>query len=298
MKLRHRSFEIPEGAVIRDENGRFFLHKKRSECVELAREEAREYMRHHKQVDSKKKNQFTYPSIGEQWVSHRQFFELGMAFVGIGRNELTRDWKNVFALTRLQSLTPISYNFLHGIELGLKAFLLHVDKRILPIDLRDCYRHNTRKLLMKAAEHGLVIERSIVIPDNLDVAQLDEGRDLGTSVDESWVEGIFGKACRRDEQKFDNAIGISFERYAEKGTEYPISVFENYEDAYLASVASLAYTLFARIRDTVGFFDQRQRREHSELESWLEELHSERRNFRLSDDEAAEQIGRLIDDDL
>ena len=102
------------------------------------------------------------------------------------------------------------------------------------------------------------------------------------------MEEIFGKASREDEQAFDRAIGINFERYVQKGTEYPISVFENQEYAHLASVAGLAYTLFRTIRDVDGFFDQRQRGRHMEFEDWLEELHSKRRNYQMTLQEAAD----------
>ena len=131
------------------------------ECKKLEREVAREHLR----LTRGKDNQFAYPSIGEQWANHRQFFELGKAFIGIGHNELTRDWKDVFQTQQSKSLPPISYNFLHGIELGLKAFLLHSDKRILPIDLKgkEGYGHDIVNLLKDTARHGLVQERPIVI---------------------------------------------------------------------------------------------------------------------------------------
>ena len=132
MKLRSHRFEIPRGTVLRDEKGRFFLRGVNGECEELEREAAREHLRRTKG----KGNEFAYAAIGEQWSNHVQFFELGKVFMEIGRNELARNWKNVFQMQQLQSLPAISYNFLHGIELGLKAFLLHVDKRICQLTSR------------------------------------------------------------------------------------------------------------------------------------------------------------------
>ena len=279
--------------LTRDEKGRFWLHSTNGECEGLEREEARKHLHHHKQTSSKKDDQYTYPSIGEQWISHREYFERGKAFIQIGRNELSRDWECVFRMTKLRSLAPISYIFLHGIELGLKAFMVYFDKRVLPIDLKDAYGHNIKKLLevAVATKHGLEMERPIVMPVAGDGTTAD---GPGGTVGERWVEGIFGKVSREEERQFDNAIGISFERYAQKGTEYPISVFENYEDAHLASVAGLAYTLYEKIRDKDNFFEQRQRRQHMEFETWLEELHSERQKYHLTVEEAAEQIGRSL----
>ena len=237
MKLTRRSIETPQGTVRRDEEGCFLLCDFNGECKKVEREEARLRMGRQGQTAKKNDNQFTYPSIGEQWIGHGEFFALGKAFIGIGRNELTRDWENVFRMSRLQLLAPISYNFLHGIELGLKAFLLHSDKRMLPIDLKESYGHNIKELLKDTARYGLDVERPIVIPDDAESGsqQIDKEDDLGVTTGENWIEDIFGKASRRDEQNFDIAIGISFERYAQKGTEYPISVFENHGDRTTAT---------------------------------------------------------------
>ena len=88
-------------------------------------------------------------------------------------------------------------------------------------------------------------------------------------------------------------IGIEFDRYAQKGMEYPISIFENHGAAYLASVAGLAYTLFQKIRDTDNFFDRRQRKKHMEFEDWLKELHAERRIHLPTEQEIIEKLEKI-----
>ena len=277
--MKRHCFETSKGKVVRDEEGRFFLCNDNSECKKIEQKEARQILRlHHSPTKRENGNHFTYPSIGEQWCGHRQYFELAKKFIQIGRNELAYNWEEVF---RGMPSSSISYNFLHGIELGLKAFLLHANEGMLPIDIKD-YGHDIRKLLKATKNSGLDVERPIVIP-----CDADED-NFGETAEKNWMEEIFGKASREDEQAFDRAIGINFERYVQKGTEYPISVFENQEYAHLVSVAGLAYTLFRTIRDVDGFFDQRQRGRHMEFEDWLEELHSKRRNYHMTLQEAVD----------
>ena len=50
---------------------------------------------------------------------------------------------------------PIYFNFLHGIELGLKAYLLHVDAATINKLKSKQLGHNLSNLLDKALEHGL-----------------------------------------------------------------------------------------------------------------------------------------------
>ncbi|MCY4515105.1 MAG: hypothetical protein OXC69_08230 [Candidatus Tectomicrobia bacterium] len=286
MKLQTHCFNTRHGKVIRDKKGRFFLCGVDGKCKELEREEAREHLQRTKGKD----NQLAYAAVGEQWSNHVQFFDLGKAFIRIGHNELARNWKNVFQTQQLQSLPAISYNFLHGIELGLKAFLLHIDKRILPIDFKSKggHGHDIVRLLKDAAGRGLVQERPIVIRS--EDANEDKKGSVGKEAQKNWMEGIFGKASRLHEAKFDETIGIEFERYKLKGMEYPISILVNHAEAPLASIAGLAYTLLQKIRDTDDFFDRRRRKRHTEFEDWLEELHAERRIWLPTLEEAAKLL--------
>lgn len=294
MNLKRHQFEIPENKKIeRDPNGRFYLYDSTGQRQLLVRDAAREYLKHQVYVDSQGKDQFAHVSIGEQWIGHKEFFEFGKDFVRIARNELARDWKGAFGLQFPVSHRSTAYNFLHGIELGLKAYMLFKDERLLPIDLKEKenFGHNLQTLLINATEYDLEIERSVVIP-NGDKSGNEEGT-LGLMPENNWLEGVFGEASCEDERRFDIAMGINFERYAVKGTEYPISIFEGQEYYYLVSIAGMAYSLFNKIRSTDGFFDQKRRDRHGEFDTWLQELHTQRRNYILSEEEAVEKLAKL-----
>ena len=53
---------------------------------------------------------------------------------------------------------PIYYNFLHGMELGLKAYLLHVNAVTIGDLKSEQLGHNLANLLDKALEHDLCIK--------------------------------------------------------------------------------------------------------------------------------------------
>ncbi len=211
----------------------------------------------------------------------------------VGRNELSRDWKKTFGLSLPENHQSTAYNFLHGVELGIKAYLLFKDERLLPIDLKGNYGHNLRKLLTDAKNNGLEIKRGVVVPYD-DQSEVDDGI-LGSYPENNWLEKVLGKASREEERRFDIAIGLNFERYVRKGTEYPISVYEGQEYYYLASVAGFAYTLFNQIRNADGFFDPRRRDRHGEFDTWLQELHTQRRSYILSEEKAVEELAELLE---
>ena len=104
---------------------------------------------------------------------------------------------------------------------------------------------------------------------------------------------VFRNASNVDERRCDIAIGVNCERYALKGTEYPISVYEEQELYYLANIAGFAYTLYSQIRTTDGFFDHKRWNRHGEFDAWLQELHSQRKKHILSEEEVVEQLAEL-----
>ncbi|MXY98441.1 MAG: hypothetical protein F4Z29_12010 [Gemmatimonadetes bacterium] len=294
MNLRRHRFDIPEDRKIeRDPNGRFYLYESTGQRKMLVRDEAREYLKQSVYIDRQREDSFTHVSVGEQWIGHREFFEFGKDFVRIGRNELARDWKGAFGLQLPESHRSTAYNFLHGIELGLKAYLLFKDERLLPIDLKDKehFGHNLQTLLINAWEYDLEIERCVVIPYG-DKPENEEG-SLDSMLENNWLEGIFGEASSEDERRFDIAIGTNFRRYAVKGTEYPIPIIDGQENYYLASIAGMAYTLFNKIRSADGFFDKKRRERNGEFDTWLQELHTQRKNFMLSEEDAVEKLAKL-----
>ena len=291
MKLKQYPFNTsPTITVVRDTDGQFYLQDDTGKRKSLDRDEARELIYLHKPNDKKNESQYTNIPIGEQWFGHKEFFEHGKAFVRIAHNELSRDWKETYGLAFPETHRSTSYNLLHGIELGLKAYMLFTDERLLPIDLKQNYKHSLRNLLIDVRRNGLEFERCVVIPfEN----QFEEENVLGATPENTWLDEVFGKASNEDERRFDIAIGINFERYAVKGTEYPISIYEGQEYYYLASIAGMAYTLFNEIRNTDGFFDRIRRDRHDEFEIWLQELHTQRKNYILSDEEAAVKLAEL-----
>ena len=292
MKLKQYPFNTsPTITVVRDTDGQFYLQDGTGKRKSLDRDEARELIYLHKPNDKKNESQYTNIPIGEQWFGHKEFFEHGKAFVRIAHNELSRDWKETYGLAFPETHRSTAYNLLHGIELGLKAFILFMNERLLPNDLKENYGHNLNKLLMDASENGLEIERCVVIP--YDDQSRDEEEVSGSMPKSNWLEEVFGKASSEDERRLDFAIGINFTRYAMKGTEFPISIYEEQEYYYLASIAGMAYTLFNEIRNTDGFFDHKQRDRHDEFEIWLQELHTQRKNHILSDEETAEKLAEL-----
>ena len=299
MKLKHHRFDISSNRTVeRDTEGRFFLHDGTGKRKPLDREEARKLVNLHRLDDRNNGLIFTHGPIGEQWFGHKEFFEHGKEFVRLGRNELSRDWKKTFNLQFPDTHQATAYNFLHGVELGLKAYMLFKDERLLPADLkwnRDQnivnYGHDLSKLLIDACKFGLGLERCVVIPYD---DQYEEDHLLGAYPENAWMEEVFGNASNVDERRFDIAIGINCERYATKGTEYPISVCEGQEYYYLASIAGMAYTLFNEIRNTDGFFDHKRRSRHYEFVTWIQELHAQRRKYILSEEEAVEELAELM----
>lgn len=300
MKLKHLCFELPSNRKIeRDAEGRFFLYEGTGKRKMVVREDAREFLSEHRHFNKRNEYQFIHGTIGEQWIGHREYFEHGKEFIQLGRNELSHDWKETFGLSLPQTHRSTAYNFLHGIELGLKAYMLFKDERLLPIDLKwnhdqhiVNYGHDIRKLLIDAGNKGLEVERAVVIPYGDHSSEEDESVSL---VEDNWLEEVFGKASNEDERRFDIAIGINFERYALKGTEYPICIYEGQEHYYLTSIASMAYSLFNKIGNTDGFLDQKRRDRHREFDTWLEELHTQRKIYVLSDEEAVAKLAILDD---
>lgn len=299
MKLKQHRFNIsPNRTVERDTEGRYYMHDGTRKRNKLDREDARKLLNLQRLNDTRNEFQFIQGTIGEQWFGHKEFFEHGKEFIQVGRNELSRDWKETFGLPYPETHRSTAYNFLHGIELGLKAYMLFKDERLLPIDLKWShdqnivnYGHGIRKLLIDARSKGLEIERCVVIPHE-DQSE-DENDGLGSLPENNWPEQVFGKASSEEERRFDIAIGINFERYAVKGTEYPISIYEEQEYCYLASIAGMAYTLFNEIGNTDGFFDRKRRDRHGEFDTWLRELHTQRKNYILSEEEAVEDLDEL-----
>ena len=287
MNLRCLSFQVQEGTVLRDAEGCFFHHSATGECRKIKREDARQLLRR-SQTGTGTNDQFAYPNIGEQSINHRHYFDSGKAFIEVGRNALTLNWESVFKPRIQKTHLTISYLFLHGIELGLKAFLLFMDERLLPPDLRN-YGHDLAKLLTAAQQNGPRIERPIIIPydDDIDLDNEGDPHDSNAEPVLRWTEDVFGVASRKSEQRFDIAIGINFERYKRKGTEYPLSVFSNQEHYFLANIAGLAYALFDSIEKTDGFFEQWPPDACAEFMEWLKELHSERTKYFLNIEEAA-----------
>ena len=302
MKLKCHSFKVTEGTVLRDAEGGFFFHSATGECRKIEREEARQRLRL-SQTGTGTNDQFAYPNIGEQSISHTQYFDSGKAFIEVGRDALAMNWESFFKLKmQIAHMTTISYILLHGIELGLKAFLLFMDKRLLPLDLKD-YGHDLVKLLTVAKEKGLRIERPIIIPCETDLpageeAERDDEEYPGDSNAEPelwWTEDIFGVASQKSERQFDTAIGINFERYKGKGMEYPLSVFLNQEPYFLASIAGLAYALFDRIQKTDGFFDPLHPDRCTDFEEWLKELRAKRQEYGpITIKEAAARANSII----
>ena len=301
MKLKHLSFELPPNRKIeRDVEGRFFLYEGTSKRRMVVRDEARKLLYGHRLNSKRNEFQFIHGFIGEQWFGHMEFYEYGKEFVRLGRNALSRDWKETFGISFPATHRSTAYNFLHGVELGLKAFILYKDERLLPSDLkwnRDQnivnYGHNIPKLLIDARSKGLEVERTVVIPYG---EHSSDEEDISALLPENTrLDEVFGKASSEDERRFDIAIGINFERYALKGTEYPISIYEGQEYYYLTSIASMAYTLFNEIRNTDGFFDRKRRDRHGEFEIWLQELLTQRKNYMLSEKEAVEKLAELDD---
>lgn len=276
--------------VERDPEGRFYLHDSTGKRKQLDRDEARKILNLHRLNDKKNEFQFIQGTFGEQWLGHKEFFEHGKEFVRVGRNELPRNWKGTFGLSFPETHQSTAYNFLHGIELGLKAYILFKDERLLPIDLKENYGHNIQKLLIDARSKGLEIERCVIIPY---ADQSEEEDVLDAYPENTWMDQVFGKASSDDERRFDVAVGLNVERYAMKGTEYPISIYESQEYCYLASIAGMTYTLFNKIRNTDGFFDYKRRNRHGEFGIWLQELRAWRKNHILSEEEAIEQLAKL-----
>lgn len=299
MNLKQHRFNISQNKTVeRDTEGRFYLHDGTGTRKQLDRDEARKLLNLHRLNDQKNEFQFIQGTIGEQWFGHKEFFEHGKKFVRIGRNEMSRNWNEAFGRSLPKTHRSTAYNFLHGIELGLKAYMLFKDERLLPIDLKwnhdqniVNYGHDLRKLLIDAKSKGLEIERCIVIPHE-DRSE-DENDGLGLTLENNWLEEIFGKASNKDERRFDMVVGLNVDRYVMKGTEYPISIYEGQEYCYLASIAGFAYTLFGQIRNTDGFFDHKRRNRHGKFDTWLQELHAQRKNHILSEAEAVEQLAEL-----
>ncbi|MDE2729223.1 MAG: hypothetical protein OXI19_14465, partial [Gemmatimonadota bacterium] len=52
---------------------------------------------------------------------------------------------------------------------------------------------------------------------------------------------------------------------------------------------------FNKIRSADGFFDKKRRERHGQLDTWLQELHTQRKNFILSEDEVVEKLAKLDD---
>ena len=99
---------------------------------------------------------------GEEWRGDSPFGlrRFGGEFITVGRDALEactrRDPPTL--LEKCSSLVvpdPIYYNFLHGVELGLKSYLRHVDAVTLQVLRRPPFGHDLTRLLDKALDHSL-----------------------------------------------------------------------------------------------------------------------------------------------
>ena len=99
---------------------------------------------------------------GEEWrgdspVGLRRF---GEEFITVGNDALKAHRKRNPPTALEQHLGeiaphPIYYNFLHGVELGLKSYLRHIDAVSLQSLRSPSYGHNLCRLLDESIRHGL-----------------------------------------------------------------------------------------------------------------------------------------------
>ena len=112
---------------------------------------------------------------GEEWreASPIGLRRYGEEFIRVARDALEAHRKRNPPLSALENHVgefapdPIYYNFLHGVELGLKSYLLHVGAVKLR-DLRRQFGHNLTRLLEKALDHDLRRQCSELTDTHLD----------------------------------------------------------------------------------------------------------------------------------
>ena len=105
---------------------------------------------------------------GDEWRGESPFglWRYGDEFITVGRDaldahrerdpELRDPGYSQYAREEMLKYAPdaIYYNFLHGVELGLKSYLLHVETGPLE-KLRHQFGHNIARLLDEALQRGL-----------------------------------------------------------------------------------------------------------------------------------------------
>ena len=281
---------MKSGTVIRDQEGRFWWTNEHAK-QELNRDEARKKLWNYVPLAKKLTREFVYGPIGEQWFGHKEYFEAGKSFIQIGRNEIASDWKKHINLLDPERDPPIVFNFLHGMELILKAFILFKDERLLPVDLKETYGHNIPKLMLDAKSSGLDLLRPTILPIIVEPEDFeDEENSQSETLSESWIERFFGPALSDSDRSFDYSVGTNIDWYTQKGTEYPIAIIVTQVYGYIVNIAELAFQLLDRTLKTEGFFEIQKRQNHNNIEEWIAELHAMRLKFRPSVDEAADQI--------
>ena len=107
---------------------------------------------------------------GEEWreASPPRLRLDGEEFITVARDALEAEMKRKSFGSGLVPPFPIYYNFLHGVELGLKSYLLHVEA-VQFRDLRHQFGHNLTRLLEKALDHDLRCQCPKLTDTNLDV---------------------------------------------------------------------------------------------------------------------------------
>ena len=99
----------------------------------------------------------------ERWREDSPFGlrRFGREYITVGHDALEADRKRNPPTTLERCLGTVApdaiyYNFLHGVELGLKSYLRHIDA--VPLQaLRHCpYGHDLCRLVDKSIKHGLL----------------------------------------------------------------------------------------------------------------------------------------------
>ena len=290
MNLPELCFPMKCGSVIRDQEGQFWWtngHDKQ----ELKRDEARKKLWNYVPYTKNHTREFVYGPIGDQWFGHREYFEAGKSFIQVGRNEISRDWSKHINFLHPERDPPIVFSFLHGIELTLKAYILFRDERLLPIDLKETYGHNIPKLMLDAKSSGLDIPRPTILPISVEPEYFEDKENAQSeTLRESWIERFFGPASSDADRYFDYSVGSNIDWYTQKGTEYPIAILVTQVFGYIVNIAELAFQLLNYALKTEGFFEIQRRHNHNDIEEWIVELHSMRRKFRPTIDEAVDQV--------
>ncbi|MYD24988.1 MAG: hypothetical protein F4X08_04135 [Gemmatimonadetes bacterium] len=290
MSLPERYFPMKCGSIIRDQEGQFWWTNDVGN-QELNRDEARKKLWNYIPYTKNRTHEFVYGPIGDQWFGHREYFESGKSFIQVGRNEISSDWEKHINWLDPERDFPIVFNFLHGIELTLKAYILFKDERLLPIDLKETYGHNIPKLMLDAKSLGLDLPRPTILPIIVEPEGAeDEENSQSRTRSESWIERFFGPALSECERYFDYSVGTNIDWYTQKGTEYPIATVVTQVHGYIVNIAELAFQLLNHVLKSDCFFEVHRRIKHNNIEEWIAELHAMRQKFRPTIDEIVNQF--------